>query len=86
MIDLFNNLIAEAQDLVTAAVVLVSIGVIVATWARTRAFVPTIGAIIMGALVVWAVFNIDFLQDQIGEDIVEESGLPATAAPGGLDA
>ena len=36
MIDLFNNLINEAQDLITAAVVLVAIGVIVSTWAKTR--------------------------------------------------
>jgi phosphotransferase system glucose/maltose/N-acetylglucosamine-specific IIC component len=86
VIDLFNNLIAEAQDLVTAAVVLIAIAIIVSTWAKTRAFVPTLGAIIFGALVVWAVRNVDFLQDQIGEDIVEESGLPAAAAPGGLDA
>jgi hypothetical protein len=85
VIDLFNNLIAEAQDLVTAAVVLIAIAIIVSTWARTRAFVPTLGAIIFGALVVWAVRNVDFLQDQIGEDIVEESGLPAAGASGGLD-
>jgi phosphotransferase system glucose/maltose/N-acetylglucosamine-specific IIC component len=86
VIDLFNNLIAEAQDLVTAAVVLIAIAIIVSTWAKTRAFVPTLGAIIFGALVVWAVRNVDFLQDQIGEDIVEESGLPAAGASGGLDA
>jgi hypothetical protein len=71
---------------VTAAVVLIAIAIIVSTWAKTRAFVPTLGAIIFGALVVWAVRNVDFLQDQIGEDIVEESGLPAAGAAGGLDA
>lgn len=77
MIDLFNNLIAEAQDMVTAAVVLVAIGVIVSTWAKTRAFVPTLSAILFGALVVWAVRNVDFLTNEIDEDIREESGLPA---------
>jgi len=80
VIDLVNNLIAEAQDMLTAAVVLVAIGMIIATWARTRAIVPTIGAIVFGAVVVWAVFNIDFLQEQVGEDIVEESGQPAEAS------
>lgn len=86
MIDLFNNLIAEAQDMVTAAVVLVAIGVIVSTWARTRALVPTVSAIVFGALVVWAVRNVDFLQQQIDEDIREESGMPAAVAPDVIDA
>jgi O-antigen ligase len=81
VIDLFNNLIAEAQDLVTTAVVLVAIVVIVGTWARTKALVPTLSAIFLGALVVWAVRNVDFLQEQIGEDIREESGMPALVAP-----
>jgi hypothetical protein len=84
VIALFTNLIAEAQDLVTAAVVLITIGVIVSTWAKTRALVPTISAIVFGALVVWAVRNVDFLEQQIDEDIREESGMPAAAAPDGL--
>ena len=81
MIDLLHNLIGEAQDLVTAAVVLVAIVMVVSTWARTRAFVPTIGALLFGALVVWGVRNIDFFEERIGEDIVEESGAPAAAGP-----
>jgi hypothetical protein len=82
VIDLLHNLIGEAQDLVTAAVVLVAIVMVVSTWARTRAFVPTIGALLFGALVVWGVRNIDFFEERIGEDIVEESGAPAAAGPG----
>ncbi len=82
MIDLFNNLINEAQDLITAAVVLVAIAVIVSTWAKTKALVPTLSAIFVGALVVWAVRNVDFLQQQIDEDIREESGMPALVADG----
>jgi hypothetical protein len=80
VIDLLHNLIGEAQDLVTAAVVLVAIVMVVSTWARTRAFVPTIGALLFGALVVWGVRNIDFFEERIGEDIVEESGAPAVPA------
>jgi hypothetical protein len=82
VIDLFHNLIDEAMDLVTAAVVLMAIVMVVSTWARTRAFVPTIGAMLFGALVIWGVRNVDFLEEQIGEDIVDESGAPAPAGPG----
>lgn len=83
MIELMHNLIGEAQDLVTAAVVLMAIAMVVATWARTRSFVPTIGAILFGAVVIWSVRNVDFLEEQIGEDIVEESGAPAATRPAG---
>jgi len=86
VIDLLHNLINEALDLVTAGVVLMAIVMVVATWARTRAFVPTIGAIVFGAFVIWAVNNVDFIEEQIGEDIVEESGLPAAGASGGFHA
>lgn len=83
MIDLFHNLIDEAMDLVTAGVVLMAIVMVVATWARTRSFVPTIGALLFGAFVIWGVRNVDFLEEQIGEDIVDESGAPAGAEAGG---
>jgi hypothetical protein len=83
VIDLFHNLIGEAQDLVTAAVVLMAIVMVVSTWARTRSFVPTIGALLFGALVIWGVRNVDFLEEKVGEDIVDESGAPAVpAGPG----
>jgi hypothetical protein len=82
VIDLFHNLIGEAQDLVTAAVVLMAIVMVVSTWARTRSFVPTLGALLFGALVIWGVRNVDFIEEQIGEDIVDESGAP-TAPPAG---
>jgi hypothetical protein len=77
VIELFHNLIGEAQDLVMAAVVLMAIVMVVSTWARTRSFVPTVGALLFGALVIWGVRNVDFIEEQIGEDIVDQSGAPA---------
>jgi hypothetical protein len=83
MFDLFNNLLGEAQDLVLAAVVLIAIGMVLATWVRTKAFVPTIGAIIFGAFVIWAVRNVDFFEEQIGEDITEAGASAVVGGAGG---
>jgi hypothetical protein len=87
VLDILHNLIGEAQDLVTAGVVLMAIVMVVSTWAKTRAFVPTLGAILFGALVIWGVNNVDFLEEQMGETVEEldEEGAPVNDAPA-LDA
>jgi hypothetical protein len=84
VLDILHNLIGEAQDLVTAGVVLMAIVMVVSTWAKTRAFVPTLGAILFGALVIWGVNNVDFLEEQMGEtveELDEEGGAPLNDAP-----
>ena len=74
MIDLVTNLIERAETVVVAAVALMAIGMVAVTWARTRAFMPTLGAVLFGMFVTWSVHNVTFLEQQIGEDIVDESG------------
>ena len=73
MIDLVSNLIQRAETVVVAFVALMAIAMVVVTWARTRAFVPTLGAVLFAMFVTWATHNVDFLESQIGEDIVTES-------------
>ena len=74
MIDLVSNLIERAQSVVVAFVALMAIAMVVATWVRSRAFVPTLGAVLFGMFVTWAVHNVDFVERQIGEDMVTQSG------------
>lgn len=74
MIDLVTNLIERAETVVAAFVALMAMAMVVVTWARTRAFVPTLGAVLFGMFVTWAVNNVTFIETQIGEDIVNESG------------
>ncbi|HEY3140221.1 MAG TPA: hypothetical protein VGJ86_03785 [Acidimicrobiales bacterium] len=74
MIDLLTNLINRAETVVVAFVALMAMAMVVVTWARTRAFVATLGAVLFAVFVTWAVRNVDLLEEQVNEDIVTESG------------
>jgi hypothetical protein len=82
VIDLLSNLISRAETLVVAFVGLMAIAMVLVTWAKTKSFVPTLGAVIFGMFVTWAVNNVDFLEDQIGEDIVNQSDAPGVTGGG----
>lgn len=84
MIDNLTALIADARLLIEAVVVVFAIGMVVATWARTKSAVPTVATLVMAAVVIWGVNNIDVLQSQVDQDL---NGAPAigTSAAGGLD-
>ena len=44
-------------------------------WARTKSAVPTVGAVVLGAVVVWGVSNIDFVQQKVDQDIRDAGAL-----------
>ena len=76
MTDLMHAEILKVEALVQAGVALMALIMIVVVWARTKAFVPTIGAVLFGALVTWAVHNSDFLQQKVGDEF-QSQGMPA---------
>jgi hypothetical protein len=76
VIETLNNLIAQAQVLVVAAIGLMAIALVGVVWARTKPGVPTVGAVILGAVVVWGVSNIDFVKQKVDEDIRDAGALP----------
>ena len=60
-----------------------AIGMVVATWARTKSAVPTVATLVMAAIVIWGVNNIDVLQAQVDQDL---NGAPALDGDtGGID-
>ncbi|MDE0805424.1 MAG: hypothetical protein OSA99_19160 [Acidimicrobiales bacterium] len=75
MIDNLTSLTADARLLIQAVVVVFAIGMVVATWARTKSAVPTVATLVMAAIVIWGVNNIDVLQSQVNEDL---NGAPAS--------
>ncbi len=76
MTELLQGEIAKVEALVQAVVGLMALIMVVAVWARTKAFVPTIGAVLFGALVTWAVHNVDFLEQKVDEEF---QSMPAAA-------
>ena len=68
MTELLHGEIAKIEALVQAGVALMALIMIAVIWARTKAFVPTIGAVLFGAIVTWSVHNVDFLQQKVDEE------------------
>jgi hypothetical protein len=69
MIDVLDGVIGDAKRLLTAAITVVAIWFVVMTWIRTRSLAPTIGAVLLGAVVIFGVQQFDFLRDQVDEDV-----------------
>jgi hypothetical protein len=69
MKNVFNGLINDAETLMISAMIVMSIWFAIWTWIRTKALAPTIGALLLGAVVVWGVSNVRGLRDQVNEDI-----------------
>lgn len=79
MTEWLQSEITQIQAVVQAGVVLLAIGVVIATYARTRAIVPTLGAIVFAGVVIWAVNNTAWFEEKVGEEF--ERSLPALAEP-----
>jgi hypothetical protein len=78
MIQNLTSLTADARLLIQAVVVVFAIGMTLATWARTKSAVPTVATLVLAAIVIWGVNNIDVLQNQVNEDL----GAPAADVAG----
>jgi hypothetical protein len=72
MTDLLHAEILKIEALVQAGVALMALVMVVVVWARTKAFVPTIGAVLFGAIVTWGVHNVDFLQQKVNEEFQQQ--------------
>jgi hypothetical protein len=70
VVDLLEDMLSDARVLLIAAIVVVAIWSIATTWMRTRAVVPTIGAVLLSAIVVWGAAKLDTtLKDRVNEDV-----------------
>jgi len=69
VLEIINNFIESFQVLVAAGILLLAIVFVGMTWIRTRSLAPTLGAVLLGAVVVWGVNNIDMLENKVNEDV-----------------
>ncbi|HEU0170109.1 MAG TPA: hypothetical protein VFR26_01625 [Acidimicrobiales bacterium] len=75
MIEILNGLLTDVQSLVLALVTLMAIAFVVMTWVSTKSLVPVLGAVLLGAIVIYGVQNYDFLEQKVEEDF-EQRGTP----------
>ena len=77
-----SRLTTPIETAVTGGLALLALVVVVGTWVRTRSIVPTLGMIVVAAFSLWAVNNVEFIQQRIiGPDLPEPSGVIEGAGP-----
>jgi hypothetical protein len=69
VLEIINNFIESFQVLVAAGILLLAIVFVGMTWIRTRSLAPTLGAVLLGAVVVWGVNNNDVLENKVNEHV-----------------
>lgn len=72
MLEIINNFITSFRTIAEAAIVLLAIVFVGMTWVRTRSLAPTLGAVLVGAVVAYGVINIDTLQDEVEQDVTNQ--------------
>lgn len=71
MFDILDGFVASAETTLRGVVVVAAIAFVAATWARTKSLVPTLGALLLGAVVIFGVSNFRTLARDIERDVNE---------------
>jgi hypothetical protein len=69
MSDLLHGIMNDAKVLLVSAIILMAIAFVIMTWVRTRSLVPTLGSLLLGAIVIAGVNRYSTLQDEAEKDI-----------------
>lgn len=78
VIDWLENELDQVEAILPMLVLVLAAVMIIVTYAKTRAFVPTLVAAILGAFLWVAVTNIEWFGERVQDEILEED------APAGL--
>jgi hypothetical protein len=85
VIDVANRLTVDLTGVLRNVALLAAIAVVIFTYFKTRAWVPTLVAIVMAGVVLWAVNNAAFLRDSTKRTIEQSQAdvrmLTAADAP-----
>jgi hypothetical protein len=74
VIPIITSFVDDFKGVVFAMVGLL-IGIsVVQTWARTRSLAPTIGVVLLGGVVLWALASADFIRREVAEDVSRNNG------------
>jgi hypothetical protein len=66
---MLNGMMQDARSLIIGAIILMAMAFVVMTWSRTKALVPTLGALLLGAIVVAGVSSYGTLRSEVNDDI-----------------
>lgn len=74
MVQIIENFLGDFTTLVKLGIALLALVFVATTWVRTKSLAPTLGALVLGAVVIWGVNSMDVLQRNINEDITQNGG------------
>ena len=77
MIDWATRKLIEFQHLAQLGVSVMAVVMVISVWAKTKAFIPTVGALVFGAVLTWGVFHSDVLQQKVDQEFRSLSGRPS---------
>jgi hypothetical protein len=69
MSDLLQGIMTDARAVLLSAIALMAIAFVIMTWVRTRSLVPTLGSLLLGAVVIAGVNRYSDLKDVAEDDI-----------------
>jgi hypothetical protein len=69
MFRILDGFVDDAQNLVIGGMIVMAGVFTGTTWARTKALAPTLGALLLGAVVVYGVRNFDDLASIVEKDV-----------------
>jgi hypothetical protein len=69
VVNLLNGIMQDVRTLILGAIILMAMVFVIMTWARTRSLVPTIGAVVLGAVVIAAVASYTTFRTGVQQDI-----------------
>lgn len=82
MISWMTAKLAEIRQLIQGGLVVAAIVFIAHVWWKSKALIPTLGAMLLAGMVLWGTANVQWFQDQIGKEM-HSLGHTAPATPGG---
>jgi hypothetical protein len=67
--NMLDGMMGDAKSLLIGALILMAIAFVIMTWARTRSLVPTLGALLLGAIIIAGVNNYTDIREEVDRDI-----------------
>jgi hypothetical protein len=67
--EILDGFVASAETTILGAMIVVAIASVAMTWMRTNALAPTLGAVLLGAIVLYGVNHFRDLSNDVNEDV-----------------
>jgi hypothetical protein len=69
MVKILDSMMKDAERLLVAVIGVMAVWFVIWTWVRTRSIVPVLGSLLVGAVVIWGVYNMGDLSKKVKSDV-----------------